>query len=482
MAKTLKEKAVNGLIWSGLERFSVQGIEFLVILLLARILTPDDFGLVGMLAIFIAIARSIVDSGFSQALIRKQERTNEDNCTVFFFNIIVSLALYLLLYIAAPWVSAFYNEPQLRDLMRVLCVVIVTDSFSVVQRAIYTSKLDFKTQTKSSFISFFISGLVSVFLAQKGYGYWSLVSFQLVASLLNSLFLWCYSNWKPQLVYSYSSFKELFTFGSKLMISGLIDTIYNNLYQVVIGKFFTASHLGHFSQAKNFSQIPATSVTTILQRVTYPTLCRFQNDNDKLRDYYERLLRISAFIVFPLMCAIAGIASPLVDIIIGSKWTFAASLITPLCFSMMWYPIHAINLNLLQVKGRSDIFLKIEVIKKIIGISILMISIPFGLTIMCWLRILTALISLAINTYYTGILIDWGFWEQFKSYLKSLVLSILLFVIIIVSISFFTDQFVKLSVGILSGASFFFLSIFLLNFKEIAEIKSLLKPIKKNEN
>ena len=162
MAKTLKEKAVNGLIWSGLERFSVQGIEFLVILVLARLLTPDDFGLVGMLAIFIAIARSLVDSGFSQALIRKQDRTNEDNCTVFFFNIIVSLVLYLLLYIAAPWVSAFYNEPQLRDLMRVLCVVIVTDSFSVVQRAIYNSNLDFKTQTKSSFISFFISGLVSV--------------------------------------------------------------------------------------------------------------------------------------------------------------------------------------------------------------------------------------------------------------------------------------------------------------------------------
>jgi len=477
MNKSLKEEAVTGLVWSSLERFAVQGIEFLVILFLARLLTPNDFGLVGMLSIFIAIARSLVDSGFSQALIRKQRRTNNDNCTVFIFNVFVSICLYCILFLASPWVADFYNEPELCKLMRFMCFVIVIDSFSVVHRALFISKLDFKTQTKSSFISSSISGILSIILAKLGFGYWALVSFQLVTSFFNTILLWYYSSWRPQLMYSYGSFKELFSFGSKLMLSGIIDTIYNNLYQIVIGKFFSASSLGHFSQAKNFSQIPAATITSILQRVTYPTLCRFQDNNEQLKDSYGKVLRISAFVFFPLMCGIAGVSSPLVHVLIGSKWEFASVLIVPLCFSMMWYPIHAINLSLLQVKGRSDIFLRIEIIKKVIGVIILFSTIPFGLTVMCWFRVVNAIISLAINTYYTGILIEWGFWQQFNAYFKSLILSFLLFFVIFYSMSVFYDQYIKLVVGILSGIFYVLLVVFLLKFREVDEIKSILAPL-----
>ena len=479
MSKTLKEKTVSGVFWSSLERFSGLGLEFLVILVLARILTPKDFGLVGMLTIFVAISRSLVDSGFSQALIRKQNRVDEDNCTVFFFNVLVSFGVYVLLFFLAPWVAAFYDEPQLCLLMRVLCLVIVIDSFSVVQRALFTSKIDFKTQTKSSLASSVISGAISIFLAYCGYGYWSLVFYQICAAFINNLILWYYSTWRPGLLFSRNAFRDMFSFGSKLMLSGLIDTVYNNLYQIVIGKFFSASSLGYFSQAKNFSQMPATTITTILQRVTYPTLCSFQDDIDKLKYCYERLLRISAFVVFPLMCGIAGIASPLVNVLIGEKWASASLLIIPLCFSMMWYPIHAINLNILKVRGRSDLFLKIEIIKKVVGVLILFGSIPFGLTIMCWLRVVNALISLAINTYYTGILIDWSFWAQLKSYSRILVISILLFVVVLCATMLFDNQYVNLFIGLLSGLAFFSFSIFVFRFKEFGEIVSLLRSFVK---
>ena len=477
MARSLKEKTVNGLLWSVLERFSAQGTEFLVILILANILLPKDFGLVGMLTIFVSVARSLVDSGFSQALIRKQERTNTDNCTVFYFNIVVSIGLYGLLCLVAPWVSAFYHEPQLCSLMRALCFVIVVDSFSVVQRALFTSKLDFKTQTKASFFSSFFSGVLSYFLATKGFGCWSLVVFQLSKAFLGNVFLWYYSTWRPKLLYSWSSFIGLFSFGSKLMVSGVIDTIYNNLYQIVIGKFFSASSLGHFSQAKNFSQVPASSITSILQNVTYPTLCRFQDDNKKLKESYEKLLRVSAFVVFPLMCGIAGLSSPLVYVLIGSKWSFAASLIIPLCFSMIWYPIHALNLNLLKVKGRSDLFLKIEVIKKAIGVVLLFSTIPFGITVMCWFRVVNAFISLAINTYYTGNIIDWGFWGQLKSYSNTLLVSLLLFTIVLLSVMLFSNPYMQLFIGMTVGFTFFILITSLLKFEEIKYIKSLLTPL-----
>ena len=228
---TLKTKALKGIIWSGLERLSVQGVQFLVMLVIARILEPKDFGLVGMLAIFLAVAQSLIDSGFSQALIRKQDRADVDNSTVFYFNIVVSLILYVILYLIAPYVSAFYHEPQLTSLMRVMCLIVVINSFAVVQRAIFTASIDFRSQAKASFIAALASGVVGVTMAIIGYGVWSLVWQQLVNAFVNVVMLWILSTWYPKLVYSWKSFRELFAFGSKLMVSGLIDTVYNNLYQ-----------------------------------------------------------------------------------------------------------------------------------------------------------------------------------------------------------------------------------------------------------
>ena len=475
MSSSLKSKTIKGVIWSSVERFSVQGVQFLVMLIIARILSPEDFGLVGMLAIFIAVAQSLIDSGFSQALIRKQDRTEVDNSTVFYFNIIVSVLLYTLFYAIAPWVADFYEEPQLCKLMRVLCLVVIINSFAVVQRAIYTAAINFKTQAKASFVAALLSGGVGIYMAMSGYGVWTLVWQQLLNAGINTLLLWVWANWYPRLLYSWQSFRELFAFGSKLMASGLLDTIYNNLYVLVIGKVFNAASLGYYAQADRFTKFPSSNITGILQRVTYPVLCTLQDDDEKLRKNYRQLLRLSAFIIFPLMCGLAGVAYPLIDLILGEKWQFAATLIIPLCFSMMWYPIHAINLNLLQVKGRSDLFLRLEIIKKIIGVSVLVVSIPFGLLFMCYCSIVTSLIALVINTYYTGKLIQVGFFMQMKDLSATLTLSLLIFVVIFIVISLFKSAFLQLLIGALLGAMLFFGITHLFKFKELSYLKSIVK-------
>ena len=475
----LKNKTVKGLVWSGAERFSVQGVQFMVMLVIARILDPKDFGLIGMLAIFIAITQSLIDSGFSQALIRKQDRTEVDNCTVFYFNIVASVALYFLLFLIAPLVAEFYKEPQLASLMRILCLVVIINSFAVVQRAIYTAIIDFKTQAKASLTAAIVSGGIGIWLAKAGYGVWTLVWQQLINTIVNVVLLWWYSTWKPRLLYSWKSFRELFAFGSKLMISGLIDTTYNNIYTLVIGKVFSASSLGHYTQAQHFTQLPSSNITGILQRVTYPVLCSIQNDDQRLQTDYRMLLRLSAFIIFPMMFLLAGISFPLVELVLGDKWHFAAALIIPLSFRGMWYPIHAINLNLLQVKGRSDLFLRLEMIKKIIGVSILTLSIPFGLMFMCYSSIATSIICLFINTYYTGKLINVGFFVQVRDLCGTFFVSLTMFGVVYFVCNLFGGCLIQLSLGVVVGCLFFFLITFLFRFKEVDYLKNLLK--KENE-
>lgn len=469
--QSLKDKTVKGVVWSSVERFSVQGVQFLVMLVIARLLDPKDFGLIGMLAIFLAVAQSLIDSGFSQALIRKQDRTEVDNSTVFYFNIVVSAVLYLILYAIAPWVAGFYNEPQLCSLMRVLCLIIIINSFAVVQRALYTASINFKTQAKASFIAAIISGVVGVWLAYNGYGVWTLVWQQLLNAGVNTLLLWVYSNWYPRWQYSWKSFRQLFSFGSKLLVSGLIDTLFTNIYLLVIGKIFNAASLGYYTQADRFTKLPSSNITGILQRVTYPVLCSIQDDDERLREDYRRLLRLSAFIIFPMMCLLAGVAYPLVELLIGEKWRFAATLIIPLSFTMMWWPIHAINLNLLQVKGRSDLFLRLEIIKKIIGVTVLVLSIPFGLLFMCYAGIGTSLICLIINTYYTGKLIQVGFLMQMKDLMGTLVLSLIVFVIVYNIALIVGNLATQLFIGLLMGSLFYLSTAYLLKFKELGYIK-----------
>ena len=474
MPDSLKQKAAKGVLWSTVERFSVQGVQFLIMIVMARLLTPHDYGLIGMLAIFIAVAQSLIDSGFSQALIRKQDRTEADNNTVFYFNIVVSTLLYLILYASAPFVADFYNTPQLCPVMRVVCLSIIFNSLAVVQRALLTIRIDFKTQAKAALTAAVTSGAVGITMAYHGFGVWSLVTQQLLNLGINTGLLWLLSKWRPRLMYSWQSFHELFAFGSKLLASGLLDTIYRNIYPIVIGKLFSASSLGHYTRAHQFSEFPSSNLTGIIQRVTYPVLCEIQNDDARLASIYRRFLKLSAFIIFPLMVGLSSVAKPFVNIVLGPQWSFCGQLLQILCFGMMWYPIHSVNLNLLQVKGRSDLFLKLEIIKKILGISVLCVTAPFGLIVMCYGSIFNSLVALVINTYYTGKLINVGFIRQMRDLLPTIALCLVMFALILIVNSFITGDIIKLCAGIVIGVIFYTFTSRLFKFSELTELTNLL--------
>lgn len=471
----LKQKTAKGVVWSAVERFSVQGVQFIVMIVMARILTPEDYGLVGMLAIFLAVSQSLIDSGFSQALIRKQDRTEADNSTVFYFNIAVGLFLYLVLYLVAPAVAGFYDAPALTSVMRVVCLSVVINSLVVVQRALYTARIDFRTQAKASLTAAVVSGVVGIAMAYSGFGVWSLVAQQLINLGINAALLWVFSGWHPRLLYSWKSFRGLFSFGSKLMLSGLLDTLYKNIYTLVIGKIFNAGSLGHYTRAQQFADFPSSNLTGIMQRVTYPVLCSIQDDDARLSDVYRRFLKLSAFIIFPLMTGLSAVAVPLVEIFIGDQWSYCASLLQVLCFAMMWYPIHAINLNLLQVKGRSDLFLRLEIIKKSLGVAVLCATVPLGLMAMCYGQILSSIISLAINTYYTGKLIGVGFIRQMKDLFPTLLLSLAMFTVVLLLVRMIENIYLQLAAGIAVGVVIYILFSILLKFPECRELIALVK-------
>lgn len=444
-------------------------------IIMARILTPEDYGLVGMLAIFIAVSQSLIDSGFSQALIRKQDRSEIDNSTVFYFNIGVGIILYLILFICAPLIASFYNEPQLIPITRVIGLSLVFNSLAVVQRALLTVRLDFKTQAKATFVGAVLSGAIGITMAYTGFGVWAIVWQQISNLVTVTILLWVLSHWKPVWAYSWKSFKELFGFGSKLLASGLLDTIFRNLYLIVIGKFFRASDLGYYTRAHQFTDFASSNITGIFQRVTYPVLCTIQDDDVRLRDVYRRLLKTSAFIIFPLMMGLAAVAKPMVISFLTEKWLFSAVLIQILCFSQMWYPVHAINLNLLQVKGRSDLFLKLEIIKKIITVIILCITLPLGLIPMCVGMIFNSISALIINTHYTGKLISLGFFRQMKDLLPTLLLSLATGAIVYATVTYIPmESWLALSIGVIEGILLYAGVAKLLNFPEFSELISII--------
>lgn len=470
-----KQKAVKGLLWSSIERFSAQGIQFILGIILARLLLPEDYGLIGMLAIFLAVSVTFIDSGFSTALIQKKDRDEKDFSTVFYFNIAVASVFYLLLFFTAPLIANFYNQPTLVALTRVIGLTVVINSFAVVQRAKFTIIIDFKTQTKASIASVIISGIVGIYLAYTDYGVWALVVQALIRAILNVVILWYYSKWLPYNGFHFDRFKSLFSFGSKLLASGLINTVYDNIYLIIIGKVFSADSLGFYTRAKQFNDFPSSNITGILQRVTFPLLSQLQDDDDRLKDTYRKMIKLSALIVFPLMIGLAALADPLIRLVLTEKWIDTVWMLQLLCFAGMWYPIHALNLNILNVKGRSDLFLRLEIIKKAIITIVLIISVPFGIEAMIIGQIVTSYIALIINTYYTKRIIAYGLLQQMGDLLKVLLLSFTMGIVIYFTIHFIEASILKLLFGFFEGSIFFVGFAWLFNIGEIKILPSLIK-------
>lgn len=475
MAESLKAKTAKGIVWSSIERFSVQFIQLVIQILIARILTPEDFGIIGMLAIFLAIAQSFIDSGFSNALIRKVDRTEVDNSTVFYFNIVVGTFFYAILYFTAPLIAQFYNTPILTPITRVISLGIIFNSLSIVQRAILTAKIDFKTQAKASLIAVIISGVVGLYMAHAGYGVWALVWQAVINYGINTIILWILTKWWPLWIFSWSSFKDLFGFGSKLLLSSLLDTIFRDIYTIVIGKAYSSADLGIYTNANRFAQFPSSNLTSIMQRVTYPLLCEFQDENERLRYLYRKYLRLSAYVIFPLMVGLAAVAHPLLIVLLTEKWTDAVPLLQILCIAMMWYPIHSINLNLLQVKGRTDLMLSLEIVKKVVLVIVLCITIPQGIIWMCIGQIISSMIALVINTYYTRKLINLGFFKQMQDLVPAILYSSSMGFVVYISTTLIADNILKVAIGIIVGILYYIIISKLTNSEELQDVLSLLK-------
>ena len=457
MDSSLKNQVFKGVGWNTIERFSVQGTQFLLQIILARLLLPSDYGIIAMLAIFLGIAQVFVDSGFGNALIQKRVCTNIDYSTVFYYNLVVSIGIYFLFYIISPFVADFYNIPDLKIVMRVISLTIIINALTLVQRTILIKKVDFKSQSKVVFVSVLISGICSVLMAYEGFGVWSLCFQSILNGALQVVFFYFYVKWLPSLTFSIESFKEFFGYGSKILIASIISVIYNNLYTIVIGKKFSARELGYFSRADHFSAFPSSNIGGIISRVSLPVLSKIQDDDVRLRKAYCKLIRYSSFIIFPLMTGLAALSEPLIRVVLGQKWMGIVALLQIMCLGAMWDHLSSLNLNLLYVKGKTSLVLRLEIIKKTIAIIILIISLPFGLYLMCWGRVLYSLIAFYINTYYTNQIIGLPFRHQFLDVIPIALVSIFNGLLILLIVKLLYNTVLSLLIGFLFGVSFYML-------------------------
>lgn len=421
---SIKEQATKSVFWSAIERFSVQGAQFILTIIIARILSPGDYGLIAMLGIFMALSQVLIDSGFASALVQKQERTEIDYSTAFHFNAFGSLLIYIILYLLAPYIARFFEEPQLTNVARVLGLNLIIMSLGIVQQAKLTIALDFKRQAIASLVAVIISGGVGVWMAYNGYGVWTLVFQSIINNFFRVFFLWIFSKWLPCLKFSYQSFHSLFRFGSKLMMTGLLHELYSNLYSLVIGKFFSTSDLGYYNRAYTLAQFPSANIANILVRAIYPIQCRYQDDTEQLRSMFMKYLKMSCYVIFPFMVTLFVLAEPLVEIVLTEKWLPIVPLLRILCVAFMWDPVMKINNSILSVKGRTDYSLKAEVIKKIIALVLLFASIPLGIIAMCCSLILYALVDVLVVIYYSRKVLGVGYRLQFMGLLPIICINI----------------------------------------------------------
>lgn len=470
----LKSKTIRGVEWSFADNIINQGITFLVGLVLARILSPDEYGLIGIITIFIAISNSIVDSGFSSALIRKKDTNDDDYNTVFIVNLIASIVLAAILFASAPLIAKFFERTELTAITRAMSSILIINALSIVQSAQLTKKIDFKTQTKISIASSAISGTIGILMAFMGCGVWSLVFQQLSRQFINTVLFWYYNKWIPNFRFYLSSFKELFTFGWKLLVSGLIDSTWNQLYQVVIGKCYSPTTLGQYSRAQQFSNLFSTNLTHIVQRVSYPSLSSIQEERERLKNAYRTVITVTMLVSFCCMFGLAAVAKPMIRVLIGSKWYPAVPFLQILCLQMVLYPLHAINLNMLQVQGRSDLFLKLEIIKKIIGTVPLLLGIFINIYWMLWSSVATGIIAYFLNSHYSGRMIGYSSFEQLKDIAPSFIIASVMGIIVLAMSYINISSFILLPIQIIAGILIVFILCEILNRKEYLEIKNII--------
>ena len=470
---SLKDKTVKGTFWSATDAFLGQGVTFIVGLVLARLLSPEEYGLIGIVTIFTTVMLGVVDSGFSNALIRKQNVTDDDYSTLFYFNLAVSVAMFALLFLCAPWIARFFERPQLVELVRVMGLLLIIQALSIVQNTILTRRIDFKTKTKASVISAASSGVIGIVMAYIGFGVWSLVAQQLSRQLIYSVCLWVFNQWRPKKRFSLVSLKYMWGFGWKLLVSGLLNNIWGELYQTVVGKFYSPATLGQYTRSKEYARIFSSNITSIVQRVSYPVLAQVQDDKQRMVMGYRRIIKTTMFVTAICMVSMGAVAEPLIYCLIGPQWHQAATFLPFICISLSMYPLHAINLNMLQVQGRTDIFLYLEIVKKVLAIGPLCLGIFVDIYWMLVGSIVIGIICFFLNSYYTGKGLGYTSWMQLKdvapSYGVAAVVALSVFFLKYLPLSFW----VVLPLQVVVGVGVFFLVCETMKLPEYLEVKGI---------
>lgn len=481
MPESLKNKTVKGVAWSGVDNVMHFGVTFLVSIVLARLLSPDDYGLIGIISIFTAVCTALINGGFSTALIRTKDATDDDYNTAFIVNMVMSIFLYTVIFFASPLIAAFFKRQELTALTQVSSLGLIIGALALVQQTQLTKRIDFKTQAKITLVASVGSGVVGIAMALLGFGVWALVAQALFAHAFKTILLWLYNKWMPRLRFSTKSFYNLFGFGWKMMLSHLLDTVWKELYQVVVGKFYSPATLGQYTRAKQFSTLFSSNLTSVIQRVTYPVLSNIQDDKERMVSAYRRIIKTTMFVTAVGMFFLGAISEPLLYCLIGPKWHEAATYLPLICISGSLYPLHAINLNMLQVQGRSDLFLGLEVIKKIIGLAPLAVCIFLGIMPMLYVNLITGTIAFFLNSYYSGKLIGYSSWRQIKdvapSFGVAITVALAVFFLKYLPVSFW----VVLPVQLVLGLFVFMMICSVTKIREFEELKSMAAPyLRKN--
>lgn len=470
----IKSQAKKAVIWSFISNIANHSIQFVIGIVLARLLSPSDYGITALPAIFLAVAQCFIDSGFSSALVRKPDLTDNDLSTAFYFNIGVGIFFYTILFFASPLIAEFYNVPILADILKFTALSTLFGPLTAVHHVIFSRNLDFKTTAKISLTSKITTGCVGIILAYLGYGVWALV-FQGVAShLVNVILVWKYSKWRPHSKWSNESFKYLFGFGSKLLASSILDTLYRNINPIIIGKFYSPADLGIYNRGRTYAVLPHDQINGMILHVSFPLLSKLQEDEKKLNDYFRKMIRIIIFVLSPAELLLAALARPLVLILITDRWESCILLLQLMCFAVMLWPIQSLNMALFQVRNRTDLALKANVVVKILGLAIKAISLPLGLVAICIGNIVHAIVAISWMAYYAGKFSEFSIFKQFKEMSRPLALSVSMFLLVISINHFIESLILQVVIGGTIGLGYYICMAIFFKMSEWEEFKYMI--------
>jgi teichuronic acid exporter len=423
----LKTSVLSSLFWKFLERGGVSGVQFIVQIILARLLLPEDYGVIALIVVFIAISQTFVQSGLGTALIQKRKVTDADYSSVFYLSLGVALVFYCILFLGAPAIAAFYNQPLITPVLRVLGLTLFFGAINTIQNAVIARNFQFRKLFISSLGAVLLSGVIGITMAYAGYGVWALVGQQLTSIIALCAIMWFTVTWRPKLLFSLTRVKELFSFGWKLLVSGLMDVTYNSLSSLVIGKLYPVSMLGYYTKGQEFPNVLVSNINSSIQAVMFPAYARCQDNRPLVKQIMRRALVTSSFLIFPAMAGLAAVAEPLVILLLTEKWLVAVPFLQIFCAVYALWPIHTVNLQAINALGRSDIFLKLEILKKIIGVFVLIVTVPIGIYAMALGMVVSGIVSTLINAYPNKLLLNYSFTEQWRDIIPALIVSLIMF-------------------------------------------------------